>query len=131
MQRIRYQAASVELALNDRSGSKADLTAPKSNLRFTPESGLKADIALCPFRAMNGLMHRSNLSGYSITSSFGKPGLPQSFLVSREVFGIPIRAQHVFEIGNAQRGIELPQPYHRFLCLHQPPGERIACSVDT
>ncbi len=86
MQPIRYQAARVELALNDRSGSKADLTAPKSNLRFTPESGLKADIALCPFRAMNGLMHRSNLSGYSITSSasaskVGGTTMPSAFAV--------------------------------------------------
>ena len=29
-------------------GSKAALTAPKSNFRFTPESGLKTDIAPCP-----------------------------------------------------------------------------------
>ncbi len=33
--------------------------------------------------------------------SFGQPGLPQSFLVSREVLGTPIRAQHVFESGNS------------------------------
>jgi hypothetical protein len=30
---------------------KADLTAPKSDFRFTPESGLKSDIAPCPFGA--------------------------------------------------------------------------------
>ena len=30
---------------------KADLTAPKSDFRFTPESGLKSDISPCPFRA--------------------------------------------------------------------------------
>jgi hypothetical protein len=41
-------------------GSKADLTAPKSNFRFAPESGLKSDIMACPLGAMNGLMHRSN-----------------------------------------------------------------------
>jgi hypothetical protein len=35
-------------------GSKADLTAPKSNFRFTPQSGLRADIAPCPFRAKPG-----------------------------------------------------------------------------
>src|SRR5882724_2311096 len=35
-------------------GSKAALTAPKSNFRITPESGLKSDIARCPFRATNG-----------------------------------------------------------------------------
>jgi hypothetical protein len=39
--------------------------------------------------------------------SFGQPGSPQSFFfVSREIFSMPIRAQHVFETGNTQRGIE-------------------------
>ena len=33
---------------------KADLTAPKSDFRFTPESGLKSDIAPCPKSAMCG-----------------------------------------------------------------------------
>jgi hypothetical protein len=28
--------------------SKADLAGPKSDFRFTPESGLKSDIATCP-----------------------------------------------------------------------------------
>src|SRR6266446_2537677 len=32
-------------------GSKAALTAPKTDFRYTPESGLKTDIAPCPFRA--------------------------------------------------------------------------------
>ena len=31
-----------------RVGSSTDLTAPKSNFRFTPESGLKSDIARGP-----------------------------------------------------------------------------------
>ena len=35
-------------------GSKGDLTAPKSNFRCTPESGLKSDIPPCPKSAMNG-----------------------------------------------------------------------------
>jgi len=35
------------------SGSKTDLTAPKSDFRITPESGLKSDIAPCPKSAMN------------------------------------------------------------------------------
>jgi hypothetical protein len=39
-----------------RSGSEADLTAPKSDFRFAPDSGLNADIAACPKGAMNGLM---------------------------------------------------------------------------
>ena len=33
---------------------KADLTAPKSDFRFTPESGLMSDISPCPFRAISG-----------------------------------------------------------------------------
>ena len=37
-----------------RFGSKADLTAPKSDFRYSPESGLKTDIALCPFCARFG-----------------------------------------------------------------------------
>jgi hypothetical protein len=41
-------------------GSKAALTAPKSNFRFTPESGLRSDIAPCPKSAISGLMQRSN-----------------------------------------------------------------------
>jgi hypothetical protein len=32
-------------------GSKADLTAAKSDFRFTPESGLRTDIAPCRFGA--------------------------------------------------------------------------------
>src|SRR6478752_9394568 len=31
-----------------RNGSSTDLTAPKSNFRSSPESGLKSDIAPCP-----------------------------------------------------------------------------------
>jgi hypothetical protein len=38
-------------------GSKADLTAPKSDFRYTPESGLKTDIAPCPKSANKRLMH--------------------------------------------------------------------------
>ena len=40
-------------------GPTTDLTAPKFDFRFTPESGLKSDIAPCPGCANNGLMHRS------------------------------------------------------------------------
>ena len=40
---------------------KADLTAPKSDFRFTPESGLMSDISPCPFRAISGLMRCSKL----------------------------------------------------------------------
>src|SRR5260221_13821474 len=36
---------------NVRVGSSTDLTAPKFDFRSSPESGLKSDIAPCPFRA--------------------------------------------------------------------------------
>ena len=41
-------------------GSKADLSAPKSDFRYTPDSGLKMDIAPCPFRANR--RHRSRMA---------------------------------------------------------------------
>src|SRR5260370_901796 len=46
----RYSAPlpQIDRKLHVRNGSKAALTAPKSNFRFTPESGLKSDIAPCP-----------------------------------------------------------------------------------
>src|SRR5882757_9479767 len=69
-------------------GSKADLTAPKSNFRFTPESRLNSDIAPCPKSAMNGLMRRSKRHLYSITlsarpSSEGGTARPRTLAVSR------------------------------------------------
>jgi hypothetical protein len=42
---------SVEVTCDVSLGSKADLTAPKSDFRFTPESGLKSDITPFPFSA--------------------------------------------------------------------------------
>ena len=51
------------------TASKADLTDPKSDFRFTPESGLNSDIAPCPKSANSGLMHRSKRHRYSITAS--------------------------------------------------------------
>ena len=57
-------------------------------------------------------------------------GFSQALFVSGEVF----RAErsHCFrEIGNAQRGIELPQPCASFLCLLHMPGKRIAYGSDT
>jgi hypothetical protein len=38
--------------------------ATKSNFRFTPESGLKSDIAPCRVWAKRRLMHRSNASSF-------------------------------------------------------------------
>src|SRR5437762_6581738 len=46
-------------------GSKAALTAPKSNVRFTPESGLRSDIAPCPKSANSDASHRINLASPS------------------------------------------------------------------
>jgi len=54
---VAYRQIVAEAALyggNVAYGSKADLTPPKSDFRFAPESGLKSDIAPCPFGAMNG-----------------------------------------------------------------------------
>src|SRR4051812_29267255 len=42
--------------------------------------------------------------------SFGQPGLPQAFFVSREIVGPP-RAQHGFEIGNTQHGVAAAEPW--------------------
>src|SRR5258705_11846784 len=38
----------LDVGVFTQPGSKAALTAPKSNFRFTPESGLRSDIAPCP-----------------------------------------------------------------------------------
>src|SRR6266403_5321038 len=45
-------------------GPTTDLTALKPDFRFTPESRLRADLAPCPVRAING-----SRQPYSITSS--------------------------------------------------------------
>ncbi|SRR6266849_6792737 len=57
-------------------GSKADLTAPKSDFRYTPESGLNSDIAPCPKSAMSG-------SGFSLIGSL--PGFETAMLMKRAV----------------------------------------------
>jgi hypothetical protein len=48
-------------------GSKAALTAPKSNFRFTPESGLNSDIAPCP-KSAAGSTGRRNTGQYCLRS---------------------------------------------------------------
>ena len=69
-----------------------------------PMSGPSSADLACPKSANNGSRAHSITSSQTgehwLRWSFGQPGLPQSFFVSREVFGTPIRAQHVFEIGN-------------------------------
>jgi hypothetical protein len=70
VQLLHFIGRPIPLPRRDvRSGSKADLTAPKSYFRFTLESGLNSDIAPCPKSAISGLMHRSKQHLYSITSS--------------------------------------------------------------
>jgi hypothetical protein len=59
---LGWQSSRNSISRRSRSGSSTDLTAPKFDFRFTPESGLKSDISPCPFRANNGLMHRSKKS---------------------------------------------------------------------
>jgi hypothetical protein len=49
-----FCAAARQSRLDVRSESSTDLTTPKSDFRFTPESGLKTDIAPCPFGANSG-----------------------------------------------------------------------------
>jgi hypothetical protein len=46
MQRIRYQAARVELALNDRSGSQAAVEVRTREVRSTRDNGRAADFKL-------------------------------------------------------------------------------------
>jgi hypothetical protein len=47
---------------------KADLTAPKSDFRFTPESGLMSDISPCPKSANSGSRRASSLA-YNVPPS--------------------------------------------------------------
>src|SRR6266404_4441749 len=57
-------------------GSSTDLTAPKFDFRFTPESGLKSDIGPRPVRATSGLMHRSKIPIISSARFVFRPNLP-------------------------------------------------------
>ena len=59
--------------LDFRIGSKAALAAPKSDFSFTPESGLRADIGPCPFRATSGLVRRSKHDDYRSPCCRSKP----------------------------------------------------------
>jgi hypothetical protein len=54
--------------LVDRGSIATELGCPP-HVGFPPVSDRIADISGGPFRANNGLMHRSKLSGYSITAS--------------------------------------------------------------
>src|SRR5882724_12402789 len=61
---------------------------------------------------------------------FRQPRSSQALFVSRDVFRPPVRSHCIPQIGNAPRGVELPQSCQRFLCLLQPPGESVACGSD-
>jgi hypothetical protein len=52
-----------------------------------------------------GVVVTCRLMKIRVGSSFWQPGFPQSLLVQRQIFSAPIRAKHVFEIRNTQRGI--------------------------
>jgi hypothetical protein len=69
--------------------------------------------------------------GMPAGTSSGQPGFPQCLLVSRQVFGTPIRAKNVLEIRNTQRWIETLQPDHRLMCFVGLPGHYITCGADT
>jgi len=45
-------------------GQKAALTVPKSDFRFTPESGLEMDKRPCRLRARTGLLHCNERRGW-------------------------------------------------------------------
>jgi hypothetical protein len=49
-------------------GSKADIRAATSHVRFTPKSGHWQRTSPCPLWANSGLMQRSKKDRYSITS---------------------------------------------------------------
>src|SRR5260370_25345948 len=46
--RDKLSTLKFDVGVFTQPGSKADLTAPKSDFSFTPESGLNSDIAACP-----------------------------------------------------------------------------------
>jgi hypothetical protein len=51
VRQARTDAGAAPLGGPFRVKAKADLTAPKSNFRFTPDSGLMSDNAACPLSA--------------------------------------------------------------------------------
>ena len=84
-----------------RFGSFADMAARSVQVRFALKTGHRGRRPASPLRAISGSHSILVAAGeHWLRWSFGQPGLPQSFLQSREVFGPPIRAQHVFESGN-------------------------------
>jgi hypothetical protein len=103
------------------------------NVRYPACHGLNAGSVQCRRCAISASRsHSITWSARAINwlrRSFGQPGLPQSFFISREIVGPP-RAQHGFEIGNTQDGIQSPQPSHGLMRLLRPSGHRIARGGD-
>jgi hypothetical protein len=52
-----------------RFGSGADIAHHQANVRFTPESGQRADGSVCPLCAISRQMAVQQIAAYSITSS--------------------------------------------------------------
>lgn len=73
---------------------------------------------------------RDASSPHSMPRLFRQPRSSQALFVSRDVFRPPVRSHCIPQIGNAPRGVELPQSCQRFLCLLEPPRERVACGGD-
>ena len=64
-------------------GSKAALTAPKSNFRFAPESGLKTDIWPRPKSAITGSEARYSITSSARTRNNSGTVIPIAFAVFR------------------------------------------------
>jgi hypothetical protein len=70
------------------------------DVRSSPRSRRSLTHRRCPFGAISGSHSILVAKGeHWLRWSFGQPGLPQSLFVSRDIFGAPKRAQHVFESG--------------------------------
>ena len=114
-------------------GSNSEVRAFNSAVRFTLKNRRRQPGLSGPKSANNGSALCSIISSQRASIflrwSFGQPGLPQSFFISREIVGPP-RAQHGFEIGNTQHGVQSPQPSHGLMCLLRPSGHCIACGGD-
>jgi hypothetical protein len=85
-----------ELGQNRKSSMRANV------FWFAPESGHRAMQSACPFRAISGLMHRSNLTAYSITSP-ARPSSDRGIARSSVLAVLRLMADSIF-IGDRGRG---------------------------
>src|SRR5258707_3409663 len=78
--RDKLSTRKFDVGVFTQPGSKADLTAPKSDFRFATESGLKSDITPCPFGAkrrhpfVSRSVELEHLFQESFDALFGFPG---------------------------------------------------------